>query len=227
MILFIVRSFYKIDGHQSDPNDNLDAPESHKFKSPAKKIWNKMPLFYPVGILGNEFLPGSGRFYSCQWRNQLIMMTHCDSQRVSRVEMFFLNVDSESSLKYIVYLLLGCCTIACNCLLGLSRSIFGNGDVPGGCSQHCSALRSAEFQYHLRVLSVERRLQGHFIRRVPVADFTYFIENAHELPVRVFFFSQVNDPHLHVLGLAAFCTNDPEAKNVGSGVYSQYRLHLS
>lgn len=227
MILFIVRSFYKIDGHQSDPNDNLDAPAPHKFKSPVKKIWNKMPLFYPVGILGNEFFPGSGRFYSCQWRNQLIMMTHCDSQRVSRVEMFFLNVDSESPLKYVVHLLLGSCPIASNSFFCLPWSIFGNGNVSGGCGQHCSALRSAELQNHLRVLSVERRLQGHLIRRMPVADFTYFIENAHELLIRVFFLSQVNDPHLHVLGLAAFCTNDPEAKNVGSGVYSQYRLHLS
>ena len=154
-------------------------------------------------------------------------MAHRDSQCVSRVEMFFLNVDPESSLKYVVHLLFGSGSIACNSLFGLSRGIFGNGNVPGGCSQHCSALRSAEFQYHLRVLSVERRLQGHLIRRVPVADFTYFIENAHELPIRVFFLSQVNDPHLHVLGLAAFCTNNPEAKNVGSGVYSQYRLHLS
>lgn len=65
MILFIVRSFYKIDGHQSDPNDNLDAPEPHKFKSPAKKI--KCRYFTRSGFWAmnfsqevEDFIPANG-----------------------------------------------------------------------------------------------------------------------------------------------------------------------
>ena len=49
------------------------------------------------------------------------MMAHRDSQRVSRVEMFFLNVDSERPLKYVVHLFLGSGSVARNCLLGLDR----------------------------------------------------------------------------------------------------------
>ncbi len=65
MILFIVRSFYKIDGPQSDPNDNLDAPEPHKFKSLAKKI--KCRYFTRSGFWAmnfsqevEDFIPANG-----------------------------------------------------------------------------------------------------------------------------------------------------------------------
>lgn len=65
MILFIVRSFYKIDGHQSDPNEHLDAPEPHKFKSPVKKI--KSRYFTLSGFCAmnfsqevEDFIPANG-----------------------------------------------------------------------------------------------------------------------------------------------------------------------
>lgn len=102
----------------------------------------------------------------------------------------------------------------------LSRGIFGNGNVSGGCGQHCRALRSAELQNHLARSFRRKATPGPSHPESACRRLTYFIENAHELPIRVFFLSQVNDPHLHVLGLAAFCTNDPEAKNVVPGVYS-------
>ena len=67
MILFIVRSFYKIDGHQSDPNDNLDAPAPHKFKSPAKKYGIKCRYFTRPGFWAmnfsqevEDFIPANG-----------------------------------------------------------------------------------------------------------------------------------------------------------------------
>lgn len=67
MILFIVRSFYKIDGPQSDPNDNLDAPEPHKFKSPVKKYGIKCRYFTLSGFWAmnfshevEDFIPANG-----------------------------------------------------------------------------------------------------------------------------------------------------------------------
>lgn len=64
MILFIVRSFYKIDGHQSDP---LDAPEPHKFKSPVKKYGIKCRYFTLSGFWAmnfsqevEDFIPANG-----------------------------------------------------------------------------------------------------------------------------------------------------------------------
>lgn len=67
MILFIVRSFYKIDGHQSDPNDNLDAPAPHKFKSPVKKYEIKCRYFTLSGFWAmnfsqeeEDFIPANG-----------------------------------------------------------------------------------------------------------------------------------------------------------------------
>lgn len=67
MILFIVRSFYKIDGHQSDPNDHLDAPAPHKFKSPVKKYGIKCSYFTRSGFWAmnfsqevEDFIPANG-----------------------------------------------------------------------------------------------------------------------------------------------------------------------
>lgn len=67
MILFIVRSFYKIDGPQSDPNDNLDAPAPHKFKSPVKKYGIKCSYFTLSGFWAmnfsqevEDFMPANG-----------------------------------------------------------------------------------------------------------------------------------------------------------------------
>lgn len=67
MILFIVRSFYKIDGHQSDQNDHLDAPAPHKFKSPVKKYGIKCSYFTLSGFWAmnfsqeeEDFIPANG-----------------------------------------------------------------------------------------------------------------------------------------------------------------------
>lgn len=67
MILFIVRSFYKIDGPQSDPNDNLDAPAPHKFNSPVKKYGIKCRYFTLSGFWAmnfsqevEDFIPANG-----------------------------------------------------------------------------------------------------------------------------------------------------------------------
>lgn len=67
MILFIVRSFYKIDGPQSDPNDNLGAPAPHKFNSPVKKYGIKCRYFTLSGFWAmnfsqevEDFIPANG-----------------------------------------------------------------------------------------------------------------------------------------------------------------------
>lgn len=67
MILFIVRSFYKIDGPQSDPNDNSDAPAPHKFNSPVKKYGIKCRYFTLSGFWAmnfsqevEDFIPANG-----------------------------------------------------------------------------------------------------------------------------------------------------------------------
>ena len=194
------------------------------------RIFQAAPSFYPVRIVCDEFLPTSPALHPGERVRELVIMAHGNGEGIRRIQEFLLDVNAQYPLQYCADLVLGGGPVPGHCHLGLSRGILRDGDSPRGGGEHCGSLGTAEFQDDLGVLAVERGLQCHLVRGEPVTYIPDFPEDAAELGIGVILLPEIDYAHVQVVWLAVFNTDDPEAKNVGSGVYSEYSCvlyHLS
>ena len=79
-------------------------------------------------------------------------------------------------------------------------------------------LGAAELQHDLRILAVERRFDGQLVRMIGLADLGDAIIDGLQFHIGVLLLPQVQDAHVHVFGLLAQGTDDPETQQLGSGV---------
>ena len=155
-------------------------------------------------------------------------MTHRDRQGVRCIEVTLFNFDAKGLLDHSTYLLFGGGTIAADGDLGFSGRILGDFDAVGRGCDHRGALGPAEFEDDLRVFVEEWRLDRHMVGVVALAQTSDELAYAGELGVRVFFLADVEHAHILELWLAGFHdTDDPETKQIGSGIDSEYGAGLS
>ena len=90
-------------------------------------------------------------------------------------------------------------------------------------SHHGTPLRPSEFENHLSVLAVERRFYREVVGIVLCAERPDFFMDALQLGVGIGDFSKIQHAHVHEMRLAGrIYTDDPETKEIGSGIDSEY-----
>lgn len=155
-------------------------------------------------------------------------MTHSYRQRVRCVKMLRLNFYAKGFLYHSTYLLLRGGAVSAYRYLGLSGGVFCNLDAVGGGCDHRSALRPAQFEDDLGVLIKEGRFDRHMVGLVAFAKPADELADTGEFSVRISLLTDVEHAHLDVLGFVVLAnTDDPETKQVGSGIYSEYGSYFS
>ena len=148
-------------------------------------------------------------------------MAHCYCQSVRGVIEFRLDVYLQSFLYNHCNLLLGGRAIAADGNLGLARSVFRYRDAAAGGGHYGRTLRASQLEYDLRVLCVERRLYGHIVGMILIAQGSHLGADGCELGIGVLLLTEVNYTHIQELRFPGpIYRNDPETQYVGSGIYS-------
>ena len=116
--------------------------------------------FYTVRIIRQEFLPVC--LSSCPGKRvcHLIMMTKRNRQCVGRIKILGLQSDIQRLLNHHCHLFLRCRAITADGDFRLSWCVFGNRYASHHRRSQCCALCSSEFKDYLRILAIERRLDG-------------------------------------------------------------------
>ena len=133
-----------------------------------------------------------------------------------------IDADAESLLHHQGHLLLRCGTVAADCLLRLPRRILIDSCAVGDRRADSSALGPSELENHLRVAPVERRLDSQVRRIMKSTESIHLVVDYAELAVGVIHAAKVQHPHIDELGLTPTHTDNPETKQVGSGIDSEY-----
>ena len=136
-------------------------------------IFLKFSFFYPVRIILQKFLPVGLASRTGERIRLLIMMTQCNRQSIGSIEIFRIQIDPQGLLYHHRDLFFRGCTIAAYGNLGLPRSIFGNRYPTHHSSCDRSSLRTSQFQYHLRILAIERRFHSKFVRPMFIEKFAH------------------------------------------------------
>lgn len=93
---------------------------------------------------------------------------------------------------------------------------------------HRGSLGSAQLEDDLSVLPVEGRLYGKVIRMIQFAQGVHLLEYDIQLIVCRINFPEVEHAHIYEARLARLInTDNPETKDIGSGIDSEYGLGLS
>ena len=155
-------------------------------------------------------------------------MTHSYRQRVRCVEMLRINFYAKGFLHHSAYLLLRGGAVSAYRYLGFSGGVFGNLDAVGGGCDHRSSLRPAQFEDDLGVLIKEGRFYRHMVGLEAFAQPAYKLVYTSQFYVRIGFLTDIEHAHLDVLWFVVLAnTDDPETKQVSSGIYSEYGSYLS
>ena len=94
------------------------------------------------------------------------------------------------------------------------------------CCYGC-ALCTSQFKDNLSVLAIERRLHSKLIRLV---FFYKFIDSGIyicQFLKRVLYLSEIKNSHIDIMRALGIYTDNPETKNIGSGINSEYDLFFS
>ena len=129
-------------------------------------------------------------------------MTHGYGEGIGGIQMLGVDVNPERLLDNQRHLLLGRRTVAADCLLGLSGSIFIHFGATGQRSGHSGSLSPSKLENNLGITAVERRLDGEVVRMMQIAKGAHFIKNDMQLLVYVIYPAKVENAHVHVLRLA-------------------------
>ena len=148
-------------------------------------------------------------------------MAHRYCQSVRSVIEFRLDVYLQCFLYNHCNLLLGGRAIAADGNLGLARSVLRHRDAAAGGGHNGRALRASQLEYDLRVLCIERRLDGHIVGMILIAQGSHLGADGGKLGIGVLLLAKVDDAHIQELRLPGpIYRNDPETQYVGSGIYS-------
>ena len=150
-------------------------------------------------------------------------MAHGQSQGISCVKVPVFNFYAKSTLYHKADLLLGSGSVPADCHLGFARGIFEDLHSPAEGWNHSCSLGPSEFEDNLGVLAVERRFYSQMVRMVELAKSVHLSGNDVEFLIGRVGLSQIEAAHIHVVGLTPVIdTDNPETKNIGSGIYSEY-----
>ena len=150
-------------------------------------------------------------------------MAHSQGQGISCVEVLVFNFYAKRTLYHKAYLLLRSGAVAADGHLGFSRGVLEdlNSPVQGG--NHRGSLCPAELEYDLGVLAVKGRFYRQMVRMVELTEGVHLGGNDVEFFVCGVGLSQIEATHIYIVGFAlGIDTDNPETKDVGSGIDSEY-----
>ena len=147
-------------------------------------------------------------------------MAQCDGKGIGGIEVLRLDIDVQGLPYHNFDLFLGRCTVAADGYLGLSRGIFRDWDssLRGG-DDGCT-LGTAELEDDLGVLPVERGLDGQVGRGILRDEFLHAGIDVRQLLEGIGDLPEVEDSHRDIVRALLINGNDPETKDVGSGIDS-------
>ena len=188
----------------------LDNYESRRFK--------RYLFFYPVRIVFKEFLPVCLACGPGKWIGHLIVVTQSYSQGIGRIQVLRVKFHFQSLLDHHADLLLRCGSVTTDGYFCLTWSVLGNRYATHYSRCEGSALSSSELQYHLGILSIERRLDSNTVRIMCLDQFAHSGKDIGKLLKRILDLPQVEHSHIDIVWTFGVHTNDPVTKNIGSGI---------
>ena len=148
-------------------------------------------------------------------------MTQSYRQGVCRVQSLNFNFCAKRLFHHQLDLLLRGRSIAANGDFGLAWSVFVDEHPELGGGNDCSSLGSAELEDYLGIFVQKGRFNRKVIGRVVRAEFAYELVYFLKFEIGVALLAQVQHPGIHKLRMFLFIyTDDPETKNIGSGINS-------
>ena len=150
-------------------------------------------------------------------------MAEGDGQGIRGIQVPRFQPDAQRFFQHQLHLLLGGGSVSHNGLLGLSGGILRHGSHPVlQRGNHGRSLGPAQFEHHLRILSVERALDGQLRGMVAFANLGNAVIDGLKLHIRILFLPQIQHAHVHVGGLLSLRADNPEAQQLRTRVYAQY-----
>lgn len=148
-------------------------------------------------------------------------------ERICRIQIFRIQLDLQGLFHHHRHLFLGRKSIATDCNLGAARSILVDRQPSLDCCNYSCTLSPSELEYNLGILAHERRLDSKVCRTVYSYKLLHPGVDVGKLLIRILDLAQIKDTHRNIMGALVINTDNPEAKNIGSGVDSEYDAFLS